>query len=280
MSKKFDIYETVTDTIVSALENGIAPWVKPWRNGGVHRNGDSGRAYNGINTLLLEIAGLGSGWSSREWYTYKGAAGRGGQVQKGAKGTMVVFWQIIKNKDDETFPLLRYYKVFNRAQIDGLPDEVKPDVVGGDFVPTDRAENFIESTGAKITYHGDRAYYSPSTDSIVVPKPEDFASAAAFYATTFHELVHWTGHSSRINRLGSVVRGSEEYAFEELIAELGAAFLCELNGVDGSLQHPEYIGAWLKKLKGDKKFIFSAASAARKAVEFMTKSEVEEGVEE
>lgn len=268
MAGKFDLYETVTDTIVAALEKGVVPWVKPWTSAGVHRNGESQRAYNGINPLLLEIASIGRGWSSREWYTFSAVKRKDAMVRKGESGTLVTFWKFIKKEDETTFPLLRFYKVFNREQIDGLPEEKA--AAPTDFVPMENADVFVNGLGADIRHGGDRAFYIPREDYIGMPKPETFVDRGAYYATLFHELTHWTGHQSRKDRDLRGRFGTETYAMEELVAELGAAFLCDIHGVDGKLQHPEYIGNWLKKLREDKRAIFTASKAAREAVEWMT----------
>jgi len=273
---KFDLYQTITDNIVAAIEEGgTLPWVRPWTSAGGPRNGATGRAYNGVNHLLLTIAGMK--YTSNEWFTFKNAQKLGGNVRKGEKGTQVTFWNIIKKKNaagkDETIPLLRYFVVFNREQIEGLPlpkvEETNP------FQMNEVAERFIDSVGASINYGGDRAVYNFMSDNITLPTKESFKDEGAFYATAFHELIHWTGHNSRLDRLKATPFGSPEYAKEELVAELGAAFLCAEHGVDGMTQHPEYIGNWLKVLKNDKRFIFKAASLATKAVGFLKGSDDE-----
>jgi antirestriction protein ArdC len=277
---KFDLYQTVTDNIIAAIEQGgELPWVRPWTTTGGPRNGMTGRAYSGVNHLLLTIAG--AKYSSAEWFTFKNAQKLGGSVRKGEKGTQVVFWNIISKKNevgkDETIPLLRYFLVFNRDQIDGLP---APKVAERpEFNSVEVAEAFIAATGANITFGGDRACYNMVTDSITLPTQESFVDAGAYYATAFHELVHWTGHQSRLDRLKATPFGSPEYAKEELVAELGAAFLCAEYGIDGKTQHPEYIKNWLAVLKDDKRFIFRASSLANKAVALLNGSD-EEGAGE
>jgi antirestriction protein ArdC len=278
---KFDLYQTVTDNIIAAIENGgNLPWVRPWSVSGSPRNGMTGRVYSGVNHLLLTIAG--APYSSNEWFTFKNAAKLGGSVRKGQKGTQVVFWNIIKKKNaagkDESIPLLRYFLVFNRDQIDNLPQPVIADKP--EFNPIDSAEQLIYSAGATINFGGDRAVYNMVTDAITLPTKESFVDEGAYYATAFHELIHWTGHDSRLDRLKATPFGSPDYAKEELVAELGAAFLCAEYGINGKTQHPEYIKSWLNVLKNDKRFIFRASSMANKAVEFLTgKNTVEAGGE-
>lgn len=279
MAGKFDLHQVVTDKIVAAIEeaqtNGTPlPWVRPWATTGAPRNGNSGRAYRGVNSWLLAISGAMYG--SQEWFTYKGAQKLGGSVRKGEKGTLVVFWKFIKKEDkatgkETTFPLLRYFNVFNRMQCDGMP-EVPAETVR-EFTPDQEAERLIKGSGANIVHGGDRAFYRPSADQITLPQPETFTDDGAYYATAFHELIHWTGAENRMNRPLLNMFGTPAYAEEELVAELGAAFLCAETGIHGKTQHPEYIAGWLKKLKNDKKFIFTASSAATKAVTFLRPEE-------
>lgn len=283
---KRDIYQEVTDRIVAALEAGTAPWVRPWQAGGDDwpRNGGTGRRYNGINVFLLWMTAGAEGYSSPEWFTYKQAQAAGGQVRKGEKGTMVTLWKPIKVtkkdangkavkgsdgkvvKEDRLF--LKHFVVFNRAQIDGLPEPV---AVEEQPEPERHAaaEAFVKATGAAITHGGGRACYSPLADSIRLPELRAFDDAGAYYATALHELVHWSGHKTRLDRDLTGRFGDESYAAEELIAEMGAAFLCADLRIEGRTQHPEYIASWIKVLKDDKKALFTAASKARQAAEYM-----------
>lgn len=275
MSKQSrNVYAEVTERIVESLENGVAPWVRPWRADGPHRNGNSQRPYTGVNPWLLEIQGFGS----REWFTYKGAKKVGGQVRKGERGTMVVFWKVITKdvEDKETGEVerkkiffLRHYFVFNREQIDGLPEEIIPEV---EVPALEEIDAIVEATGAKIIYGGDRAAYSPFSDEIRMPERDRFEDSASFYAAEFHELGHWT--APRVKReLPSDGFGTEAYAKEELVAEIASAYLSERVGLDGRLQHPEYIAHWIKVLKEDERAIFSAAKQARIAAEYILPSE-------
>lgn len=269
-----NIYAEVTNKIIEALEAGVAPWVRPWTGGDVPRNGNSQRPYNGINAMLLEFAGMEYG--SHEWFTFKGAKKLGGQVRKGERSTMIVFWKIFhKDVEDEITGeierkkifFLKHYNVFNREQIDGLPAERTPDAVP----PIEDIDAIVEETGARITYGGNRAAYAPMLDQIMMPERDYFKDAAAFYATQFHELAHWT--APRLDRKISGTFGSPEYAREELVAEIASAYLSDRCGLDGTLQHPEYLAHWIKVLKEDERVIFSVAKEARQAAEFILPSE-------
>jgi antirestriction protein ArdC len=270
---KFDLYQTITDTIIAAIEKGgDLPWVRPWTSAGGPRNGKTGRAYTGINHLLLSIAGMQ--YTSNDWFTFNNARALGGSVGKGEKGTKVIFWSMIKKKDakneDDSFMFMKYFTVFNRDQIKDLPAPEVREV--SQFSINEAAESFIIGTGAPINYGGDIAAYNFVTDQISLPNKTDFVDEGTFYATAFHELIHWTGHNSRLDRLKATPFGSPEYAKEELVAELGAAFLCAEYGINGMTQHPEYISNWLSVLKNDKRFIVRAASQATKATVFLTGS--------
>lgn len=288
---KRDPYQTVTDKIIEALERGVAPWVRPWTNvAGMDRNGESQRPYNGINVLLTMWTSLMMGYESTEWFTFNQVRKLGGHVKKGSHGTMLVFWKPmeIRETDEKTgemvkkkILIMREFIVFNRDQCNELPP---PKEVPGMTEHTRNAaiEEWKLKTGAKIneSRRTTRACYSPFSDLIEMPPLRSFRTLEEYYSTLFHEHVHWTGADHRLKRDLMNTFGGEAYAFEELIAELGSAFLCSQFGVDGNLQHPEYIGHWIKKLKDDKRFIFSAASKAREAVEFLTKSQEDEMVEE
>ncbi len=276
--KTNDIYQQITDKIIAALEAGSAPWVKPWSSLGAPRNAVTGREYSGINTVLLAM----SEFSSNQWLTYQQAKTAGGNVRKGEKGTTVVFFKplTIQEKQDaqgddkeKVIPLLRTFTVFNTQQIEGLPEKftqaAQPQI--SEFEDNAAAEILLGQ--AEIQYGMNRACFIPSLDKIHLPNKTEFKSIPDFYATALHELTHWTGHKSRLARDFSGRFGDASYAFEELVAELGAAFLCASTGVDGQLQHDSYIASWLKVLKNDKKVIFTAAAAARKAAEFVTVTE-------
>ncbi|MGP6457476.1 ArdC family protein [Enterobacter ludwigii] len=269
---KTDIYQTVTDSIVEALEAGVKPWVCPWVRGGaaagLPANHATGTAYSGINIMLLWCSAAKQGFQDSRWLTYKQAQALGGQVRKGEHGTTAIFYKTLEKEDEdgevEKIPMVKTFSVFNVEQIDGLGFDAAPQPVA-EFDPLPQAEALMTRSGAKITEQGVKAFYRPATDEIVLPERFRFADAENFYATGLHELVHWTGAASRLNREKGNKFGSEGYAFEELIAELGSAFLMADLGIAGEVQHESYIASWLKALKGDKRYIFKAAAAASKA---------------
>ncbi len=273
-----DIYADVTDRIVAALEDGVAPWVRPWRSVGSFRNGVSDRPYHGVNTLLLAVETLAHGYDDPRWITYKQARKLGGHVRKGEHGTRIVFWKFLQRaeRDPETgqtelrrVPMARAYTVFNATQTAGL----ELATLDRETLPeTGRREDldaFLRATGAEIRHGGDVACFAPGPDRIALPPFGAFKTPSGYYSTAFHELTHWSGHRSRLDRNLQGRFGSQSYAAEELVAELGAAFLCQEHAVDGQLQHPEYVANWLAVLKGDKRAIFTASSKARQAAEYL-----------
>ncbi len=275
-----DLYAEVTARIVNALEDGVAPWVRPWRTLGASgdlRNAVTSRAYSGINTLLLAIECHEHGFTDPRFLTFKQAKAAGGSVRRGEKGSFVVFWKMLKMEAKDangadtlkTIPMLRHFHVFNIQQCDG----VELDSVTLDELPEPQrdaqCEAFIAGTGAVIRHGGSVACYRPGADDIRLPHARAFVDAGAYYSTAFHELTHWTGPKSRCDRDLSGRFGADAYAVEELVAEMGSAFLCQRFAVDGALQHPEYVGNWLKVLKGDTRAVFTASSKARKAAEYL-----------
>ena len=292
-SKSFDIAQHVTDLVIKSIEAGAGKWVMPWHRVGGFLNepvNQSGRPYRGMNTWLLMMAAEEHGFTSNVWGTYKNWLAKGAQVKKGAKSTMVVFWKRTeyKAKDeageetDKKGLLLRYYNVFNAEQVDGYEPKEVP-VVLTPKQRIEKAEAFFNSCDAVVKHGGNRAYYIPSQDYIQLPEFDQFRDAESYYATRGHETVHWTGHKDRCDRLLNINRfGDEAYAFEELIAELGSAFLCAHIGIvnDPRPDHAQYIQGWLKALKNDKRAVFHAASKAQAALDFLTKQEEVEEVEE
>lgn len=277
---KRDIHAEVTAQIIAKLEDGVAPWTKSWTGGGfVLPRRSTGQHYRGINIMLLMMQGR----SSEHWFTYKQAEALGAQVRKGEKGTMVIFYKKLNIKDKETgepksIPMLRAYTVFNYDQIDGLPaeyDAAPAEAVNPD-VRSEALEAYIAATGAKVAHGGSRAYYSPTEDRVQLPDFEQFHDGIAYYGTALHELAHWTGHPSRLDRLTK--RDSTSYATEELVAELSAAFLGASLGVEATLRedHVSYLDGWLKVLKADNKAIFKAATAAQKAVDYLDGTQPQE----
>lgn len=282
MNTPASIYEAVTATILHELEQGTAPWVKPWTTGDppdMPHNLISQREYTGVNIMLLWLASLEQGFRSAGWLTFKQATGLGGHVKKGAKGTHIVYASTFTKKvidpkteaeEEEKIPFLKGYVVFNLEQTEGLPERlyrVTPPQPLADALAS--VEAFIGAIGADIRHGGNRAYYQPALDFVQLPDPGQFESAAHYYATALHEHGHWTGHTSRLDRNLSSRFGEEAYAAEELVAELTAAFLCAHLGITGRLRHADYIGHWIKLLSHDKKAIFTASAKATAAANYL-----------
>ena len=283
--KQSDIAKTITDSIISQLEKGVAPWVKPWStkpDASAPNNPSTGTFYRGINFIWLSlIQSSGEFGTSSKWMTYKQAQKVGAQVRKGAKGVSVVFYKPLAVQDvaDATktklIPMIKSYTVFNTDFIDGLPLDDGIDTLEQktEFQSLEECEKFIQGTQAIIKHGGDKAFYAPSVDFIQLPNKTDFRSNSDYYATALHELAHWTGHTSRVNRDFSKSKkwGDSSYAFEELVAELSAAMMCAHLKIDGQLQHASYIDSWLKVLKQDSKAILKASAEAQKAVDYLGK---------
>lgn len=273
---KPDMYQTVTDNIIRALEAGVKPWVCPWTGSGaasgLPTNFSTGTAYSGINIMLLWSSAAEQGYTDPRWLTYKQAAEQGGQVRKGEHGTTIIYYKMLEKENEagetEHIPMLKTFTVFNVQQIDNLAVEYAA-LPAASFDPIEKAEALTVRSGAKITEKGIQAFYRPATDEIYLPERFRFNNAADFYATQLHELIHWTGAKSRLNRGKGGKYGSDKYALEELIAELGCAFLMADLGITGDVQHESYISSWLKALNDDKRFIFKAASAASKAHRYL-----------
>lgn len=266
-----DIYQEITETIIAALEAGITPWHRPWRDGNTGsaiepHNAATGRPYSGINLLVLGI----KPYSSLGWLTFKQALELGGNVRKGEKGTTVVFWKFEKREQDgveKIVPFARAYTVFNVEQCENLTGIKAP------AVPEKPATDIFELSqrvGCIVRHGGARAFYSPSADFVQMPAIQDFKAQNAYDATLAHEMTHWTGHENRCKREFGKRFGDSAYAFEELVAEIGSAFLCARMGIEmAGLQHANYVGHWLSILKADKRAIFTAASKAKEAAGFL-----------
>jgi antirestriction protein ArdC len=279
-----DLYQEVTDAIVAELEQGVAPWVRPWHvaDPGLPRNGATGRPYHGLNVVLLWAAANRKGYGSSEWLTYRQARQRGGHVRKGERSALITFWKFLERQERDaetgetvtrTVPFLRCYHVFNREQCEGLPEpKASPLAALSEQERHQRAETFLAATGADLRHGGGRAFYSPLGDYVQLPPFATFRSGAEYYGTGLHELTHWTGHASRCGRDFASRFGDDAYAAEELVAELGAAFLCAELGIDGRLQHPEYLASWLAVLRNDKRAVFTASSKAREAAEYLKRA--------
>lgn len=265
-----DIYQEVTDRIIQSLEAGAPAWLKPWKNNEANdlpHNATTGRHYNGVNVLLLWSESMARGFAGNGWMTYKQAQAVGAQVRKGERGSKVVFWRMRDVVDKETsqpaqIPMASMFTVFNTAQIDGLAEPAQPAPTPVGF---EAAQAVVDQTGAQIIHGGNMPCYSRGPDVVRMPNREQFNTPSDYYATILHELTHWTAHESRLNRQLGKRFGDEAYAAEELIAEMGAAFLCAALGVPGKLQHEGYLAHWLRVLKADKRAIFTAASQAQKA---------------
>lgn len=277
-------YDGVVARILNELESGAVPWVKPWSATPGHnipRNAATGNAYSGGNVILLWIAQASAGFASPCWLTFKQALDLGGNVRKGEKSIATIVKVLnlqAKPKDGQeegdTFTTIKPYAVFNVAQCEGLPERItnpEPVKPRHDDERDATIDEFIAATGAdfRADVGGDRAYFSPSQDFIAMPAFAAFKSAANYYATAFHELGHWTGHKSRLDREFGKRFGDRAYAAEELVAELTAAFLCAEFSIDGELRHAGYIANWIELLKSDARAFFTAASAAQKAADFM-----------
>ena len=279
MSTRTDLYQSVTDQVVAALEAGTPPWICPWATTpeqAIPANLSSGRPYRGINVLLLNMVQMMRGYGLNRWLTFNQARALGGCVRKGEHGSTVVFFKLLERdeaaNDDrrKVIPLLRSFTVFNAAQVDGLPEALTVTApMPEGWSPVEAAEAVLLASGAVIRHGGDKAFYRPADDTITLPPAAQFPQAASYYATALHELTHWTGAPGRCNRLLLGRQHIEAYAFEELVAEMGAAFLCSHVGLVGELQHASYISHWLEALKSDKRLIFTAASLAQKAADFV-----------
>ena len=274
------IYQEVTDSIIKQLENGATPWIKPWHTDSTaDKNFLSQAPYKGINRLMLGLSSMVHGFNCPVWASFKQWQTVGATVRKGEKGTKIVFYSPVtkENKDtgdSESYNLLKTYYVFNASQVDGVTIQA-PSVPDKPFNAIEAAELRIKLTGATITHGGDSAFYAPSVDKVNVPHKSSFTSEASYYATVFHELTHWTGHELRCNRNLKGKFGNPLYAFEELVAEMGAAFLCQDYRIAGELRHAGYLQSWLKVLKEDSKAIFKAAALAQKAADCINGLNVE-----
>lgn len=276
----------ITAQIIDGLENLKGDWKKSWVTAGSPINPD-GRLYQGINILVLLFASARHGFSSNEWGTYQSWKRRGGQVQGGQKSPATIVAVVpttIKEENDDgeevtrSFNRMKTYSVFNIDQVDGVDKRHVAKLNDNELV--DVCETYIANTGAtiKTSTSAQPAFY-PLRDNITMPTVKNFRNTPAYYSTLLHELTHWTGHKSRLNRNMSTDMRSDEYAFEELIAELGAAFLCaELGVVEDEMRqdHIEYIGSWLKLLRKDNKAIFEAARLANKAKQYLDGLQQEE----
>jgi antirestriction protein ArdC len=277
---KRDLYAEVSTRIISELEAGAAPWIKPWSatpGANVPCNAVSNRPYSGSNVVLLWMA-QAAGFRTPRYLTFKQALELGGHVRKGERGTKIYFVKHlqVRDEDDDTVthivPMLRDYTVFNIDQCEKLPERVVAPAAVKPHNSDERSaaiDEFLKCTDASIREGAGEAYYLPGADFISLPRFETFKSAAHFYSTAFHELGHWTGHKSRLARDLRHRFGERAYAAEELVAELCSAFLCAEFSIDGDLRHAGYIQNWIGLLKADTRAFFTACSRAQAAADFL-----------
>lgn len=283
-----DVYQRVTDRILSDLLKGTTPWIKPWKadntEGRIMRPvRHNGEPYNGINVLLLWSSALEQGFASPKWMTFKQAIELGAHVRKGERGSLVVYAKTYTKKEQDEqgqqverdVPFLKAYTVFNIEQIDGLPEQFydkPPPKFETSIQRIEHAEEFFRNTGANIITRGAQPLYSGASDHILMPPIEAFYDPERYYATLAHETVHWTKHPSRLDRdFGRRKFGDEGYALEEIVAEMGSAFICEhleISPIEKD-DHANYIASWILVLQNDKHAIFKAASFAQKAVDYL-----------
>jgi antirestriction protein ArdC len=277
MASNDKIYDMVNDMIIERLEKGIIPWRKPWVAGAdMPMNFISKKPYRGVNVFMLGI----QGYTSPYWVTFKQAKSKGGQVKKGEKSTPIIFWKWMRFEDKETgemkqVPFLRFYRVFNTEQCDGLkvPTVDLPD----NFSPIDEAQAIVDGmpNAPETTHKEAKAYYAPTEDRVNMPPTENFKNPESYYCTRFHEMAHATGHKSRLNRDEVTKRtvrfGDSDYSLEELVAEMTSAMLCQKAGIGSEVidNQAAYIQGWLKKLKNDRKLLVKAGGRAQKAFDYI-----------
>ena len=282
-----DLYNTVTNRIITALEEGTPPWICPWQKNtnSVPRNLLNGKPYRGINFIMLSIEAMAAAHFDSRWLTFRQANQLGAHIRKGEHGVHIVFYKLHEHSDhgsDDTdpagshdnkrvIPLLKSYTVFNASQVEGLPERCQLPPAPPLWQPLEAAESLLCASGAVIKHGGNRAFYRPADDTIQLPHKDAFSMPSAYYGTALHELCHWTGHSSRLNRVLGGRHHIEAYAYEELVAEIGAAFLCAHSGLAARLEHASYVDHWLDALRRDKRLIFVAAGVAQKAADFVLK---------
>jgi antirestriction protein ArdC len=282
-----NLYREITDKIIAELERGIVPWVQPWTSTrqlctlGLPVNGLTRRSYSGINILLLWSAFEERGFASPYWVTFKQCIAMGGSVRKGEHGTHVYFAdKFVPQKEkaravetgDEpnSIAFLKRYTVFNAEQCDGLlKGLIAPPVAKSEWQIVPEAEALIAATGADFRIGGDQAFYVPSEDFIRIPNQTAYTDQINYYRSAFHELGHWTGHKTRLDRNLTTKFGTVDYAREELVAEMATAFICASLGIVPTVRHADYIGNWLTVLKEDSRAIVKAASLASKACDFI-----------
>lgn len=279
------LYDEITNKIVAMLETGVKPWQKPWQNNGVTSRPlrSTGDAYQGVNTITLWMASAVNGYSSPYWFGFNTAKKLGASVRKGEKAEHIVFYNRFVKKDtdasgnvtEKVIPLLKSFAVFNGDQIDNLPEQYfrsNKESINSD-IRSSELDKFFADTGMDLRHGGNSAFYNPNSDHIQMPEFEHFKNAESYYGTLAHEAVHWTKDKNRLDRdFGAKRWGDSGYAMEELVAELGSAFLSADMGISPVVRddHADYLASWLKVLKSDNRAIFTASSYASKAVDFLS----------
>jgi antirestriction protein ArdC len=286
------VHRIVTDRMITALERGTVPWRKPWQAAGQPRSMSTGQPYRGINMVLLGMTADEQGYESPFWGTYRQITALGGQVRKGERSTLVVFWKQVEveHRDAQAgevavrqLPVLRYYRVFNAAQAGHLPKRFYP--APGEHNEISQPQAVLDgylACGPKLVHvAGDRADYHPATDTIRLPLRSQFRTSEGYYATAFHEAGHSTGHPTRLNRPGIAVFdhfGSDKYAREELVAQMTSSILCAQTGTDSPeiFEHSaSYIASWLSALNNDTRLVITAAAQAQRACDVINQAERE-----
>ena len=284
-----DLYEKITATIIEQLEAGTKPWQKPWEGSGsatplaMPTNASTGNTYRGINIPLLWMAAENGEYACHEWSTYRQWQEQKESVGKGEKGTLIIYYDTFEKEQDDgdlkKMPFIKCSYVFNRCQLASYtPGSIVPPTPKPLIERIAAVDEFIANTKAIIEHKGNRACYVPAKDKIYMPKAEAFIATEGstatenYYSTLLHETAHWSGHPTRCNRNLKGRFGSQHYAMEELVAELSAAFLCASLDITNAPRpdHANYLASWLKALKDDKKAIFTAASQAHKATDYLS----------
>jgi antirestriction protein ArdC len=281
------LYDEITDKIIAELEAGRVPWVQPWGTVAAKaalampKNASTNRQYSGVNILILWGAVIERGFTGQSWLTFRQALSLGGHVRKGERGSTVVYAdRFVPNaekrrateigEEAQAIPFLKRFTVFNSDQCEELPAEI---AAAAPLPPPDliepKVEALIKASGISFRIGGDRAFYAPAEDQVQVPPPQAYFEPINWHRTALHELGHATGHPSRLNRDQGGSYGTKKYAFEELVAELSAAFSCASLGIVPTVRHADYIGSWLEVLREDNRAIARAASQASKAADYL-----------
>ncbi|MEZ2127686.1 MULTISPECIES: ArdC family protein [unclassified Sinorhizobium] len=284
-SARTSLYDGITNKIIAELEAGKLPWIQPWGTAAeaplaMPKNGATGRHYSGINVLILWDAVIENGFPGQSWLTFRQALALGGNVRKGEHGTTVVYADRFVPDDERErerdageaargIPFLKRFTVFNVAQCENLPDDIAAAVPSLPSLVEPKVDALVRATGIDFRIGGNRAFYAPESDFVQVPPPQAYCEPINWYSTALHELGHATGHSSRLGRDLSGGFGTRKYAFEELVAEISAAFCCASLGIIPTVRHADYIGSWVEVLRQDNRAIVRAASQASKAADWL-----------